>query len=176
MSYALVYNPERRCLQVIRLLSQAFGSLGDVVAWYMTAKLIQCIMLKLFVIVVFVYVDDFCWVIPEGAESDSDYAACVMSAFKRSLQAYLAWSLMRKKSMWRRHVITWNSDFSGSGGSHQRRDSTRRKRRLGPMICQEHLSDDCFPPALASNFCGRVSLLNSTVFNRLGRALIRPLI
>ena len=97
LCYALIYNPERRCLQVIRLLTQAFGSLGGVVAWYRTAKLIQCIMLELFDIVVFVYVDDFFWVIPDGAESDSDYAAFVMSAFKRVVTGLLGWELDAEK-------------------------------------------------------------------------------
>ena len=41
---------------------------------------------------------------------------------------------------------------------------------------QKAIDEDNLPPALASKFCGRVAFLNSTVFNRLGRALVRPLI
>ena len=48
LCYALVFNPHKQRLQVVRLMTQAFGSLGGVVAWYRTAKIIQTIMLELF--------------------------------------------------------------------------------------------------------------------------------
>ena len=71
LCYSLAYNPELQRFQVIRLYTQAFGSLGGVVAWYRTAKLIQTIMLDLFHIVVFAYVDDFFWVVPDGCNGES---------------------------------------------------------------------------------------------------------
>ena len=87
LCYSLVYNPEKQCLQVVQLWTQAFGSLGGVVAWYRTAKLIQKIMLELFHIVVFAYVDDFFWVMPDGSTDDINLADFVLSAFKHVREA-----------------------------------------------------------------------------------------
>ena len=41
---------------------------------------------------------------------------------------------------------------------------------------EQAIRDNRLTPATASRFCGRIAFLNSTVCNRLGRALIRPLI
>ena len=38
------------------------------------------------------------------------------------------------------------------------------------------LADDVLEPGLAAKFCGRSAFLNAHVFNRLGRALLRPII
>ena len=38
------------------------------------------------------------------------------------------------------------------------------------------LKENYLPPGLAAKFAGRVAFLNSTVFNRVGRAMVRPII
>lgn len=70
MTYALVFNPEAGRLQVVQLHSQAFGSIGAVVAWNRTAKLAQMVMQDLFCIPIFAYVDDFFYILPEFVTVD----------------------------------------------------------------------------------------------------------
>ena len=93
MCYSLVWNPDLQRLQVVQLLTQAFGSVGAVVAWYRTAKVIQAIMLQIFEIPVFCYLDDFFFVIPEAPHQDHDSAEFVIKVFKFVVTELLGWEL-----------------------------------------------------------------------------------
>ena len=150
--YPLVYNSKKQRFQVIKLLTQAFGSLGGVVGaqfvfcfsqrvtfgypcpvlppkrvttsllgctnlkfdngtpsisqvtfrrdlincraltWYRTAKLIQTIMLELFSIPVFAWVDDFFWIAPDGLGGNNNNAAeFIMENLKLVVTDLLGW-------------------------------------------------------------------------------------
>lgn len=175
LCFSLVYNPVEKKLQVIQLFTQAFGSLGGVVAWYRTAKMIQCIMQELFGIVVFAYVDDFFWVVPDGPAACDNTANFVLDAFKQVVNGILGWELDAEKEEVGDDMLLLGIQIT--------LDEQVSKWRFNPSKAKEWANDfqkamdeDSLPPALASKFCGRVAFLNSTVFNRLGRALVRPLI
>ena len=75
-----MYNPELGRHQAAPLLSQSFGSLGAVMAWYRTAMLLQEIVQVLFSVTTLIYVDDCFWVCPEcpdGGGPDASWQACV---------------------------------------------------------------------------------------------------
>ena len=61
LCWGLVFNLEANRLQAVPLFSQLFGSLGGVAAWFRTAKAIQNIMLKIFKLPIYFYVDDAFW-------------------------------------------------------------------------------------------------------------------
>ena len=67
----MVYNTDIEDFVAIRILSQAFGSLGAVVAWFRTVNMIQANLEDIFGLVFFAYVDDSLWVTPshQGLES-----------------------------------------------------------------------------------------------------------
>ena len=60
LCWSLVFDPVQEEYVVIPIQSQAFGSLGAVVAWFRTAKMIQAIVESLFGLVIFCYVRTRC--------------------------------------------------------------------------------------------------------------------
>ena len=69
-----MFGPVSAEFVVIPIQSQAFGSLGAVVAWFRTVKLIQCIMENLFQLVILCYVDDCFWFTPRYTEQNAPNA------------------------------------------------------------------------------------------------------
>ena len=69
-----MFDPVKAELVVIRIQSQAFVSLGAVVAWFRTVKLIWCIMENLFQLVSLCYVDDCFWLTPKFTEHNAPNA------------------------------------------------------------------------------------------------------
>jgi len=175
LCFALVWNPHLKRLQVIQLFTQAFGSLGGVVAWYRTAKLLQTVMLELFDIVVFAYVDDFFWVMPDMPDVDQDAASYVLEVFKEVVTDLLGWDLDPKKE-----AIGSEIQLLGLQVRLDKECSlwklNSQKAELWAKEFQAAIDSDSLSPSQASKFCGRLAFLNSNVFNRLGRALLRPLI
>ena len=93
MCFALVFNPELQRHQVVQLRSQAFGSLGGVVAWYRTAKMIQHVIQELFGLVVFIYVDDCFWLVPQFKTPDGTESAWwVARVFEEIVTDLFGWS------------------------------------------------------------------------------------
>ena len=80
-----------------QLYTQAFGSLGGVVARYRTAKVLQTIMLELFNIPVFVYVDDIFWVMPDLEHPTILTAEFLLAVFKEVMTELLGWELDPEK-------------------------------------------------------------------------------
>ena len=78
--------------------SQAFGSLGAVAAWFRTAKLIQHLMLRLFGLVLFTYVDDCFWVTPATELEGHLNSLTVACAFEFVVTHLLGWKLDPSKS------------------------------------------------------------------------------
>ena len=64
MCWSLVFNPATRRHQVVPLYSQAFGSLGAVVAWFHAALAVQFIMTVVFGLPIMLHVDDCFWIAP----------------------------------------------------------------------------------------------------------------
>ena len=92
MCWSLAYNPRLQRLQVVPILSQSFGSLGAVVAWYRTARLLQHIMQELFGIVVYAYVDDF-WPAMAREGADTVSAKWVLDMFRSVCSELSGWEL-----------------------------------------------------------------------------------
>ena len=98
LCYSLVFNPELQRHQVVPLYSQAFGSLGAVVAWYRTAMAVQHIMTSILRLPVMIYVDDCFWVSPTfdlPAQPSAQWIQCV---FEYITQHLLGWTLDQDKS------------------------------------------------------------------------------
>jgi len=175
LCFALVWNPHLQKLQVIQLFTQAFGSLGGVVAWYRTAKLLQKVMLELFDIVVFAYVDDFFWVMPDMPNVEQDASKYVLEVFKEVVTGLLGWDLDPKKEATGADIQLLGLQVRmDKECSHWRLND--QKAELWANELQAAIDSDRLSPSQASKFCGRLAFLNSNVFNRLGRALLRPLI
>ena len=51
-----------------------------------------------------------------------------------------------------------------------------RKAKEWAKQIQHILDTDELHPAMASKICGRLAFLNTHIFNRMGRALLRPII
>ena len=98
LCWSLVFDPEQREYVVIPIQSQAFGSLGAVVAWFRTVKMIQVIMEQLFGIVIVAFVDDCFWVTPKYPETNSPGASWVLQVFEYITTELLGWKLDPDKS------------------------------------------------------------------------------
>ena len=159
----------------MELFTQAFGSLGGVVAWYRTAKVIQTLLLDLFGIVVFCYVDDFFFVIPESPAGTTDSAKFVLNMFQRIVTGLLGWDLDPEKEDYGDELLLLGVHIAMEDSSSMWRFNPT-KAELWAREFEEVLASNHLPPSTASKFCGRMAFLNSTVCNRLGRALLRPLI
>ena len=176
LCWALVYNPKVRRLQVVPLWSQVFGSLGGVTAWFRTARALQHIMLMIFGIPLFLYVDDAFWaslgcLLPDG----STQAVWIGRVFKSVVTDLLGWELDAEKGYAGRALTLLGLDVRISRFSSLWALS-RRKRAEWAASVKHVLETDCLEPGKASKFCGRFAFLNAHIFNRLGRALLRPLI
>ena len=78
LCWCIVYNPELGRHKAAPLLSQSFGSLGAVMAWYRTAMLLQEALQVLFSVTTFIYVVNCFWVYPEcpdGGGPDASWQA-----------------------------------------------------------------------------------------------------
>ena len=71
LCYSLVFDPNIHEYVVIPIYSQAFGSIGAVVAWFRTSKLLQVMMEKISGLLIFCYVDDCFWTAPQFDNQNS---------------------------------------------------------------------------------------------------------
>ena len=98
-------------LSVVPLWSQVFSSLGGVTAWYRTARALQNIMLTVFRIPIFLYIDDAFWAalnctLPDGTIQ----AAWTSSVFKRVVTELLGWELDPEKESVGRKLLLLGLD------------------------------------------------------------------
>ena len=87
---SLVFDPRERCHKVVSLRSQAFGSVGAVVAWFRTASAIQAILEHLFGVVTLMYVDDCFWF---GSKAD-DAFSLPTSLWQREVLSFVVTELL----------------------------------------------------------------------------------
>ena len=174
LSWCLVYNPVLQRHQVAPLKSQSFGSVGAVMAWYRTAMVIQTILQSLFFVTVFVYVDDCFWVTPQFS-GDGPHAGWIALTFQYVVEELLGWKLDPSKSAVG-EIITLL-------GLRVKMGAEASEWQLSPDKAAEWISDikralatNCLLPSEASKLCGRLGFLNSKLYGKLARALIRPLI
>ena len=176
LCWAVLYNPDLLRLQVVPLWSQVFGSLGGVTAWFRTARALQHIMLTVFGIPLFLYVDDAFGAslgcqLPDG----STQAGWAGSVFESVATHLLGWELDPQKGCHGAAMTLLGLDVRIRGRSSHWAISERKRVEWAESI-KHILSSDCLDSGDASELCGRLAFLNAHVFNRLGRALLRPLI
>lgn len=176
LCWALVYNPDEGRLQAVPIYSQVFGSLGGVTGWYRTARAIQHIMLTMFFVAIFFYVDDAFWaaravILPNGQTQ----VVWIGSVFKRVVSGLLGWELDPAKEECGQCIQLLGLQVHVSGVTSFLSMGARKSRDwaldIRTVLVEDHIS-----PGMASKFCGRLAFLNANVFNRLGRALLWPLI
>ena len=174
LCWALIYNTDEERHQVVPAQSQSFGSLGAVVAWHRTACLLQTLMQSLFGLVVFSYVDDFFWVAPVDPTSVMD-AGWLQGFFRRVVSGLLGWQLDPSKDAYGSSVVLLGLEITlKTQASCWRLSPPKAKEWLEDIV--EALQSNYLAPSTASKMCGRLSFLNSYVFGRVGRVLLRPLI
>ena len=155
--------------------SQAFGSLGAVAAWFRAAKAIQHIMLRLFKLVLLTYVDDCFWVAPAVELEGHLNARIVACAFEYVVPRLLGWKLDPSTSCVGKCVAILGREVRvGAQSSSWQLSEDKAEAWISEI--REQLAKDRLTPAEASKLGGRQSCLNSTCFNRLCRALLRPII
>ena len=176
LCYSLVFNPKLGKHQVVPLHCQAFGSLGGVIAWYRTAMMIQCVMQEIFGLVVFVYVDDCFWIVPQfDRHTELQSADWIAKLFEFVVTGLFGWELDPDKHATGQEMvllglrITLHNEMSEWSLDD-------RKSEAWIQDLEQALKENCLTPAQASKLCGRLAFLNCHIFNRLGRALLRPLI
>ena len=175
LSWALVFNPHENRHQVVPLWSQVFGSLGGVMAWFRVAKFVQHVMESLFGIVIMIYVDDCFWIVPDvvvGSETADDWIA---GLFKEVVEHLMGWSLDPAKTETGRELPLLGIQVSMVDGAALW-SVDGEKASIWSQQIEEVLRTGVLSPGQASKLCGRLAFLNSKIFNRLGRSLIRPLI
>ena len=172
MCYALIYSPDAERHMVAPIRSQAFGSLGAVAAWFRIAKAIQCIMLRVFKVVIFAYVDDCFWVTPAIDDDSQLNARNIACAFEYVVTHLLGWRLDPDKTSFGKCITV----LGCMGSQESSWQLSADKAEAWTAELKEQLSRNRLTPAEASKLGGRLSFLNSTCFNRLGRAILRPII
>ena len=145
-------------------------------AWCRTAMMMQSVMQELIGLVIFVYVDDCFWILPSfTTESGKDSEKWVLGVFKKVMTDLMGWSLDPDKEAtgdsmvllglhveMRRDVSVWTLD--------------ERKAEMWTKEIVDILRRNELHPAMASKICGKLCFLNTHIFNRMGRALLRPII
>jgi hypothetical protein len=135
--------------------------------------MMQWVMQELFGLVVFVYVDDCFWIVPEfTTDSGEQSEKWFLGVFKEVMTDLMGWSLDPDKEATgdsmvllgllveiRWDVSVWTLD--------------ERKALQWSMEIAEILERNELHPARASKICGKLCFLNTHIFNRMGRALLR---
>ena len=138
--------------------------------------MLQAVLQCLFHVAAFAYVDDCYWVAFDGAEQHQlPTAAWMQSVFHEVVVTLLGWRLDADKCQigteltWLGLRIELRKD-----PSTWMRDSQKANECIRHL--EECLENNILLPSEASKMCGRLAFLNTHVFNRIGRALLRPLI
>ena len=128
----------------------------------------------LFSLVVFSYVDDFFWISPQDVLSQVD-ASWVRGVGRVVSPELLGWKLDPSKDEHGDTVVLLGLEISlRSQASEWRLNPDKSESWLAELY--HVLDQEWLTPAAASKWCGRLSWLNSHIFGRVGRAMLRPLI
>ena len=175
LNWGLVFNPQVQKLQVTRLQSHTFGSLGAVMAWYRTAQLIQHVLSSEFGVSTFVYVDDCYWVTRSHESQGGPDAKWQLGVFEYVVTHLLGWQLDPDKSSVGQKVTLLGLDVDLG---HERSSWTLNSGKAADWVLdiQRYIQDDRLTPGEASKLCGKLAFLNTHLYGRVARALIRPLI
>ena len=156
LCWSLIFDPFQEELVVVPIQSQAFGSLGAVVASFQIVKLIQVIMENLFQLVILCYVDDFFWATPKFPKSgapDTDWVT-----------ELLGWQLGPEKSFTGVGITLLGLEVSmQSNASCWQLSRDKSQHWVEDMT--KYLSEDRLTPSEASKLTGRVAFLNTQVFS-----------
>jgi len=144
--------------------------------WYRAAKAVQSIMTSIFGLRIFLYVDDAFWVEPAVIlNSGLSAANWIGDLFKRVVTDLLGWDLDPDKADVGSCVVVLGVEITLDGeDSFWRLSPMKRQRWIDDL--KTVLADDKLTPGHASKLCGRLAFLNSCVFNKTLRALLRPLV
>ncbi|CAK0825839.1 unnamed protein product [Prorocentrum cordatum] len=176
MCWSLLFNPEAERYQAAALFSYTFGNLGTVAGWFRTAGALQQIVTTIFLLAVFFYVDDVFWaatrvILPNGRHQ----AQWIAEVFNEVVCAMFSWELDPGKSAVPPQIPLLGFEVAvQSWTAHWRLGEAKRRQWCREI--QEILQAVRLSPGGASKLCGKLNFLNSKMFNRLGRALLRPLI
>ena len=169
LMWALVYDTDADRWVVSELRTQPFGALGGVYAWWRCGQAIRSIMVRLFWLVFFIYVDDVFL-----AELDSS-AERAKHTFQRVV-GLLGWDLDPEKSEGmsdRIDVLGCTAQIATQG---IRWSLTESKSHVWSMQIRAVLERNAISAGEASKLAGRLCFAMSRVLGRIGRAWIRPLL
>ena len=132
-------------------------------------------MKRLFGLVIFCYVDDCFWPAPAYNEQNTPTAEWISHTFEYVTTDLLGWRLDPEKSCAGQRVVLLGLEVQmHADASHWRLSSDKAQQWIGEITT--FLESNRLTSAEASKLCGKISFLNSHVFGRLGRALLRPIV
>ena len=126
-------------------------------------------------LVVLVYVDDCFWVVPKFQEADAPDATWVLRIFEYVTGHLLGWQLDPDKSAVGTQITLLGLEVTMGCTTSSWRLSADKSAQWCSDIAN-YLPQDYLRPSEASRLAGRLAFLNSHVYSRLARALLRPII
>ena len=145
-------------------------------AWFRTMAMIQAILEEVFKAVVLAYVDNCFWIaIGSSGDPELPTAEWLQGIFRAVVSDLLGWTLVDFKCEVGKELTLLGLKV----GLHADSSSwclDRKKANEWACDLTEHLRINRLLPGEASKLCGRLAFLNTHIFNRVGRALLRPLI
>ena len=138
--------------------------------------MIQHVMQELFDLVVFAHVDDCFRVVPQFTNPCGlDSAAWVSKVLEELVTELFGWSQDSNKAETGQRIVLLGLKV-GMVSDISEWELDERKAKLWIQDFMQASEEDHLSPAMASKFCGRLAFLNTHIFNRLGRALLRTFI
>ena len=176
LCWALAFDPVSSCLKAVPLWSHVFGNIGSVAAWFRTVKAIQAILHVVFKLPILFYVDDGFWVGTEHRTiSGLTITEWIGDLFARVATLLLGWELDPQKAAAGRQTVVLGLQITvREKCTFWRLAPTKRFNWIQDLRYVLKLGR--LSPGLAAKFAGRFAFLNAHVFNRIGRALLRPII
>ena len=126
-------------------------------------------------LVILVYVDDCFWVAPKYESEDAPSAEWILRTFEYVTGHLLGWQLDDSKSAVGTAITLLGLDVS-MNAQHSTWQLSADKSAQWCSDIASYLESDTLRPSEASKLAGRLAFLNSHVFSRLARALLRPII
>ena len=152
-----------------------FSNIGGVTAWHRTAKASQSVFLSALQQPVFIYVDDAFWAVTDFRLQDGTSRSIWFARMFGRILTDLAGLQLDAETLAHGPVVT---DLGMEMSVHGHRSEWRvgvLKGEIWISDFREVLVRDSLSPQCAAEVCRRMCFLNCRVFNRIGRALVRPL-
>jgi hypothetical protein len=137
--------------------------------------MLQTILESLFLLTTFIYVDDAFWAAPEFPDRRGPDSAWVALVLEYIIQELLGWQLDPKKTEVGYTITLLGMQISMESTASEWTVSVDKATEWLKDITR-FLQEDCLLPSDASKLCGRLNFLNTKIYGRLGRVLLRPLI